>query len=681
MRYRAAIIRSGPLKLIITVAFCGLAAQSQPVDPAYAPLQKAYEALRARNYETAIANFEKAIAVAPKRAAIHKDLAYALLKIGENETARDQFREAMQLDPGDYHVALEYAFLCFETKQRAEARRVFDRVRKSGDPQSRATAETAFKNIDSALADGIARWSKAVELTPDNFSAHEELARLAEERDQLALAAQNYERAWRLRSSERSLLLDLGRVWKAQGRTEDSNAALLAASRGAQPRVAERAKELGPSRYPYLYEFQKALELDPSNLELRRELAYLLLAMDRKADAEAQFHVIVERTPDDLLSTAQLGFLLLARNDPDGAKPYLDRVLKGGDEELADRVRAALRLPRTLKKREETPRDRVSSEARQLAEKSLEKGYLKDALKYLTIAHESDPVDFNVMLKLGWTYNILKQDGEAVKWFNLARKSPDPLVAAEAEKAWKNLRQGMAPFRTTAWLFPFFSTRWHDLFTYGQVKTELRLAKLPFHPYISTRFIGDTRGTVNPRVVEAPQYLSESSFIIGAGVATTTWRGLTGWFEAGEQMRYREQKGVSGRMLPDYRGGLAFGRGLGHLLAPESQGWFAETSDDALFVSRFQNDFLLYSQNRTGYTLRGRVQLLWNWNVTTDVKRQYWANYVEYGPGLRFRWDALPPGILFSVSALRGNYFVQEGNPRGPVFHDLRVGFWYAFTH
>ena len=29
-------------------------------------------------------------------------------------------------------------------------------------------------------------------------------------------------------------------------------------------------------------------------------------------------------------------------------------------------------------------------------------GYLKDALKYLTIAHENDPVDFSVMLKLGW---------------------------------------------------------------------------------------------------------------------------------------------------------------------------------------------------------------------------------------------------------------------------------------
>ena len=118
----------------------GLAAAQTP-DPAYTPLNKAYESLRARNYEDAIASFLKAIAAAPARPAIRKDLAYAYLKIGENEAARDQFREAMRLDPKDFHVALEYAFLANETKQQAQARRVFDRIRKTGDPESRATAE------------------------------------------------------------------------------------------------------------------------------------------------------------------------------------------------------------------------------------------------------------------------------------------------------------------------------------------------------------------------------------------------------------------------------------------------------------------------------------------------------------------------------------------------------------
>ncbi len=240
---------------IIIALLAAWAAAAQTADPAYAPLEKAYAALRANRYDEAVASFQRAVALAPQRASIRKDLAYALLKIGENEAARDQFAEAMRLDPADDHVALEYAFLCYETKQQAVARRVFDRIRKTGN----TTAEEAFQNIDRPLADGIARWQKAIDLAPGNFSAHEELARLAEQRDELALAADHFEKAWRIKPEERALLLDLGRVWKALGRAEDAMSALLAASRGAQHRVAERARELLPSRYPYVYEFQNAI--------------------------------------------------------------------------------------------------------------------------------------------------------------------------------------------------------------------------------------------------------------------------------------------------------------------------------------------------------------------------------------------------------------------------------------
>ncbi len=60
-----------------------------------------YEALRTRQYDVAIAAFQKAIAAEPTRAGLRKDLAYTLLKVGENEAARDEFAEAMRLDPKD----------------------------------------------------------------------------------------------------------------------------------------------------------------------------------------------------------------------------------------------------------------------------------------------------------------------------------------------------------------------------------------------------------------------------------------------------------------------------------------------------------------------------------------------------------------------------------------------------
>ncbi len=430
------------LPLLLVSGLASRAAIAQTPDPATdplnAPLNKAYDALRARSYDDAIALFLKAIEAAPARAAIRKDLAYTYLKIGENLAARDQFRQAMQLNPQDFHVALEYAFLCNETKEQAQARRIFDRVRKSGDPASRTTAERAFQNIDRPLAEGIARWTKAIQLGADNFSAHFELATLAEQRDELDLAAQHYEKAWRLVPDRRSVLVDLGRVLQALNKIDEANAALLAASRGGEPRAAEAARELLPARYPYVSEFQRALQLDPKNLDLRRELAYLLLRMNRQAEAEQEFRQLTALSETDYLSAAQLGFLLLARGETAEAMPLLERVMKGADEDLANRVRAVLHLPQTLRNRTSQAAP-PSIDAKVMAERSLNAGFIRDALKYLQLAQEDDPADFTVMLKLGWAYNLLHNDRQAIRWFDLARKSSDPEIARDANTAYRNL--------------------------------------------------------------------------------------------------------------------------------------------------------------------------------------------------------------------------------------------------
>jgi len=214
-------------KRVLFLACAAVALSQTPqtkVGPAYTELDKAYQALRDKEYDPAIAGFERAIALVPDRPSVRKDLAYTLLKVGETKAARDQFAEAMRLDPGDDQVALEYAFLCYETHQEATARRIFDRYRKSSE-----TAAQAFENIDRPLREGIERWKQALAVSPDNFSGHQELARLAEQRDEFPLAAEHFERAWHLRPDHRELLLDLGRLWKQLDRAGDANAALLAA--------------------------------------------------------------------------------------------------------------------------------------------------------------------------------------------------------------------------------------------------------------------------------------------------------------------------------------------------------------------------------------------------------------------------------------------------------------------
>lgn len=587
-------------------------------------LDEAYAALRAKNYQEAIRGFEQAAKLDPGHASIRKDLAYTLLKIGETEAARDQFAEAMALDPADDQVALEYAFLCYETKQQAAARRIFDRLRKSGN----STVAQAFENVDRPLREGIVRWKQALELSPDNFSAHEELAKLAEQRDDPDLAAEQYQAAWKLRPARRDLLVDLGRVWLEQGQTtsskiEDAHAALLAASRASEPRIAEQARELLPPRYPYVYEFENALVLDPSNDALRRELAYLHLAMGDNSIAEKQLQAL----------------------------PPAPQAVPPAQEN---------KLPQN-----------TSNDNKLLGEQSLDKGYLGDALRYLHAAQENDPMDFEVMLKLGWAYNILKDDRDAVRWFSLARYSPDAKTASEASKAYGNLNPSLRLLRTTVWAFPTISTRWRDTFVYAQAKTELRVA-FPIHPYLSVRFIGDARGAVRLGANISPQNLSERSVIVGAGLASTPWRGLMAWFEAGEALRYQIPHGESGTALPDYRGGISYAHAL---RGPRRL--FAETNDDGVFISRFGNDSLLYSQNRTGRTFGENVQVYWNWNATVDATGEYWANTAETGPGVRFRLNPLQ----FTVNFLRGAYLVNQYNPYRPNFNDVRIGVWYAFTH
>jgi tetratricopeptide (TPR) repeat protein len=613
-----------------------------------AALTSAYAALHTNSYEAAVAAFREAIEAAPSRADIRKDLAYTLLKIGENEAALEQFEHAMNLDPADQNVALEFAFLSFERRtdpipSKALARRVFDRIRRTGN----AVAEQAFQNIDRPLREGIAKWKDALEIGPESFSAHYELAQLAEQRDEFPLAAAQYLKAREMMPTRVSVLIDLARVYKALNLEDEEMSVLLAASRSGEPRTAERARELLPARYPYVYEFRLALQLDPANTNLHRELAYLLLAMNDTAAAEAEFHSITRSSPEDLLSAAQLGFLYLARNDRAAAMPLFQRVLDGNDAALAARVRAVIE-----------PHLMVQSRAQSMAERSLKAGFLKDALRYLNIAHEAHPGDYDVMLKLGWTYNMLHDDRTAIQWFDLARQSPDASVANEASRAYENLRPETKLFRTTAWILPFYSTRWHDLFAYGQIKTELNTGHFRIRPYLSMRLIADTKP------VAQDQPLSERSFIAGVGLSTQ-WRRFTGWAEAGSAISYTR---VS--MRPDYRGGLSWARGW-----TNERKFFAELNADEVFISRFGNDWLSYVQSRLGYRW-----IVLQSNLTADSNRQHWANFVEAGPGVRFHIPSTPNKLLFSVNFMRGFYLVSDGNPSHSSFSDLRAGFWYAIT-
>jgi Flp pilus assembly protein TadD len=623
--------------------------------PGDAELNEGYKLLSAKDYDGAIAKFHKGLEQQAGNAKAHKDLAYTLLKAGENAEARDEFERAMKLDPKDDTAALEFSFLAYETKKPIEARRTFDKLRRSPNPATARTAEQAFQNIDKPLGEGISRWQEALKRVPDpnalsTFSAHWELAQVAELRDELPLAVQEFEICHRLKPQLPELLLILGRVWGETNRAAESHAALLAASRSRDSRSAELALARLGDRYPYPYEFVDALKLDPNNVELRRELGYLYLAMHKEAEAIAQFEAVLSLDAKDEVVRRQLDQLrgLKTRNEPVAVKS--------------------------------TPK----IDAKEMGKKSLAMGYLHDAIRYLQQAREQNPEDGEVLTALGWSYNQSRDDATAIRYFDQARRSDDQQIAAEASRAYHNLRGDPVP-QTTIWTLPMFSSRWKDLFSYGQIK---RTVPLPFLGnanryitfYLSARFAGDMKSSL-PTHVETPQYLSESSFIVGAGVASRTWHHLTGWAEAGEAINYLPFRHDISTTMPDYRGGLNYSKGFGHLLNNKHTGPFYETTADAIYISRFDKDWLFYSQHRAGETIHfsngGSGQVLFNFNYVRDVKAEYWANTIEIGPGFRYHAPWMPASMYVSLDLLHGFYMQQSPKPN---YNDVRVSMWYAVT-
>src|SRR5262249_43913008 len=143
------------------------------------------------------------------------------------------------------------------------------------------------------------------------------------------------------------------------------------------------------------------------------------------AEAEAEFVKLLAIAPDDLLTLAQVGLLRLSRNDVSGAMPLIEKVLKGKDEDLARRLRDVLNAkPQTapMGPSAATPRP-PSLDPKAMGDKSYAAGYLNDALRYYRAALESNPEDHEVQLKLGRTYNMLRQDSEAFRYFEMARAS------------------------------------------------------------------------------------------------------------------------------------------------------------------------------------------------------------------------------------------------------------------
>lgn len=645
---------------------------SDASDPAYNALDRAYIALAAQDYDQAVSGFEAALAASPNRPETEKELAYALLKTGSTDAARDAFERAVRLNPADERAAMELAFLQYETAQRDKALTAFRKLAQSENSDIQNLAAATAKNIETELDAAIGRWLEAIAQDPANRSVRLELADLYAQRNQHDDAVDQYLAGWSLPGPDGDeVLLKLGRARLNARDPEGANGAWLLAAQSEETRIAETARALLPDRFPWANEFRAALALDPARHSLRRDLAYLLLQVNLRDEAVAEFEAVIAASPSDYQAASQLAFLYQAEGDIERAAAMLSQVQESGDPNIAEPARVQLQLLR----------EEQSAPLREMGERSLERSYLIDAQRQFAEAYSANPADYTAALKLGVVYNLMQQDHEAVEWFRIASASNDPLIAEQASRSYANLANQSRRVQTTVWMYPFYSLRFGTVFGYAQAKTEFRIGNLPIKPYISLRLAGDVRRRVGG---SAPGLLSESALIAAVGARARLDHGITLWGEAGESFSYlvSTPDGVP-RAAPDYRGGANWFRARGSTLGGNEPGMFYEANLDAVYVSRFNDDVLAYSQFRPGYRPPNygllRSQLYWNWNVTADTSREYWGNYVETGPGFKLRVPAVSPPMDFSVDFVRGVHLSNRGNPRRPNYFDLRIGVWYSF--
>ena len=396
----------------------------------------------------------------------------------------------MRLDPADTHVALEYAFLCYETRQQAEARRTFDRLRQTGDP----TAEQAFQNIDRPLAEGIARWTQALATRPRQLQrpsgtrySRRTARRIRPRRRPLPRGLPPPPGPPRIPARPRPRLDELKDTPRSlHARSSPPPAAPIRAS-------PSRPANSCPPAIPYVYEFEQALQLDPANLDLRRELAYLLLEMEQQRTRRTGVPEAPRTRPGRpaLRRPTRLPAPEPQRSHrrPTPARPGAPRRRRRTGRPRPHRPQAA---PDPPPLRRDAPRaglNRSQNPGREEPQSRLPE-------RRRQVPHHRPRVRPRRLRRHAEAGLGLQHPAPGRRRRALVQPRPPESRPRHRRRSRHAYATCAPPSRASApppGLSPFFSSRWNDAFGYGQVKTEFRLGQPPIRPYLSIRFVGDAQ--------------------------------------------------------------------------------------------------------------------------------------------------------------------------------------------
>lgn len=243
--------------------------------------------LSRRMAEEEIARRRAAVEINPDNSEAHNHLARALLTLGRNAEAIDEFRAAVKFKPYNAYIRSDLAHALFE---------------------------------DGQIAEAIAEFGAVVKIKPNDARLRSEYGRILLQNGQTAAAVTEFSAVVKISPSSPNSHYDLGIAFLQNGQLAGAIAELRTAVKGEE-NLAKAHHYLGYALFKRgriaeaIAEYRSAIELDPDDADVHTDLGAALLQGGHIAEAVAEFGAVVKIRPDDAFAHCNLGIALFKNGE------------------------------------------------------------------------------------------------------------------------------------------------------------------------------------------------------------------------------------------------------------------------------------------------------------------------------------------------------------------------------
>lgn len=218
-------------------------------------------------------HLERALALEPHQAATLYQMGLLYARMEDGTKALELFRQTAEVDPGNPQVHFRIAEILRFQKSFAEAEREYRRALELQPDLVEARFQLGLLLLEATrYHEAKAVFRGMVETDPANAEAHHQLAQVDVKLGRVDEARVHFEKALSLEPFAHELYLHFGNFLMQQGDPERGRELLLRFQE--LKRADDRTKALAAQ-----------VELEPENLEAKKELVAELLALGRGADA------------------------------------------------------------------------------------------------------------------------------------------------------------------------------------------------------------------------------------------------------------------------------------------------------------------------------------------------------------------------------------------------------------